>query len=99
MLVALLGLSLATLLRDTAAAITLGLGLLYLAPLMADILHSPTWQHRLERWAPMPAALSIQATRNLAHLPIAPWPGLGVLAAYALGLLAVGSALFRWRDA
>ncbi|OIJ95268.1 ABC transporter permease [Streptomyces colonosanans] len=98
-LVALLGLSLATLLRDTAAAIICGLGLLYIVPLLADILHSPTWQHRLERWAPMPAALSIQATRNLDHLPIAPWPGLGVLAAYALGLLVAGSVLFGRRDA
>jgi ABC-type transport system involved in multi-copper enzyme maturation permease subunit len=98
-LVALLGLSLATLLRDTAGAITLGLGLLYVVPLLADILHSTAWQHRLQRWAPIPAALSIQATRNLDRLPIGPWPGLGVLAGYAVGLLAVGGVLFRMRDA
>jgi len=98
-LVTLLGLSLATLLRDTAAAITLGLALLYVVPLVADLLPSPTWQDRLQRWAPIPAALSIQATRNLDHLPIAPWPGLGVLAAYAAGLLAAGAVLFHRRDA
>lgn len=98
-LVALLGLSLATLLRDTAGAITLGLGILYIVPLLSDIFHSLTWQHRLQRWAPMPAGLSIQATKNLSHLPIGPWPGLGVLAAYAVGLLATGAALFRMRDA
>ncbi|GGJ57687.1 ABC transporter permease [Streptomyces brasiliensis] len=97
-LVALLGLALATLLRDTAAGVTVGLGLLYVVPLLADMLHSPTWQHRLQRWAPMPAALSVQATRDLARLPIAPWPGLGVLAAYATGLLAVAGVLFRLRD-
>lgn len=99
MLVALLGLSLATLLRDTAGAITLGLGALYVVPLLADLLHSPTWQDRVQRWAPIPAALSIQATRDLDRLPIGPWPGLGVLAAYAAGLLALGGALFRMRDA
>ncbi|GAA3818443.1 hypothetical protein GCM10022403_059810 [Streptomyces coacervatus] len=98
-LVAVLGLALATLLRDTAGGITLGLGLLYLTPLMAHLIHSPTWQHRLQRWTPMPAALSIQATRNLDRLPIAPWPGLGVLAAYAAGLLAAGGVLLRLRDA
>jgi ABC-2 type transport system permease protein len=98
-LVTLLGLSLATLLRDTAGAITLGLGVLYVVPLLSHLVNSPTWQHRLQRWAPMPAALSIQATKNLERLAIAPWPGLGVLAAYAAGLLAAGGAWFRLRDA
>ncbi|MET7477348.1 ABC transporter permease subunit [Streptomyces sp. NPDC005648] len=98
-LVAVLGLALATLLRDTAAALTLGLGLLYVVPLTIDLIHSHTWQHRLQHWTPMPAALSIQATRDLDHLAIAPWPGLGVLAAYAAGLLTAGGALFGARDA
>ncbi|MFG2375712.1 ABC transporter permease subunit [Streptomyces sp. NPDC048504] len=98
-LVTLLGLSLATLLRDTAGAITLGLGILYVVPLLSHLVNSPTWQHRLQRWTPMPAALSIQATKNLERLAIAPWPGLGVLAAYAVGLLVAGGAAFRMRDA
>ncbi|MHC3471916.1 ABC transporter permease [Streptomyces sp. 7R007] len=98
-LVALLGLALATLLRDTAGGITLGLGLLYVVPLVADLLNSPAWQRRLQRWTPMPAALSIQATKNFDRLPIGPWPGLGVLAAYAAGLLLAGGVLFRLRDA
>ena len=98
-LIAVLGLALATLLRDTAGGITLGLALLYIAPLLSDLLPSPTWQHRLQRWTPMPAALSIQATRNLDRLPIGPWPGLLVLAAYAAALLLVGGVLFGKRDA
>ncbi|WP_405869154.1 ABC transporter permease [Streptomyces sp. NBC_00005] len=97
-LVAVLGLSAATLLRDSAGAITVGLGLLYVVPLLANVLPSPTWQQRVQRWFPMPAGLSVQATKNLARLPIGPWPGLGVLAAYAVGLLAVGAVLFRARD-
>ncbi|MFJ9899009.1 ABC transporter permease subunit [Streptomyces sp. NPDC091280] len=98
-LVTLLGLSLATLLRDTAAAITLGLGILYVVPILANLINSPTWQHRLQRWSPMPAALSVQATKHLNTLAIAPWPGLGVLAAYATALLALGGVWFRLRDA
>jgi ABC-2 type transport system permease protein len=98
-LVTLLGLSLATLLRDTGGAITLGLGILYVVPLLSHLVNSPTWQHRFQRWAPMPAGLSIQATKNLDLLAIGPWPGLGVLAAYAVGLLVVGGAWFRMRDA
>jgi ABC-2 type transport system permease protein len=47
----------------------------------------------------MPAGLSIQATKNLAGLAIGPWAGLGVLAAYAVGLLVVGGTAFRLRDA
>ncbi|MFI6403411.1 ABC transporter permease [Streptomyces sp. NPDC050548] len=98
-LVTLMGLSLATLLRDTAGAITSGLGVLYVVPILSHMVNSPTWQHRLQRWAPMPAGLSIQATKNLGTLAIAPWPGLGVLAAYAVGLLGAGGAWFRLRDA
>ncbi|MBK6015932.1 ABC transporter permease subunit [Streptomyces sp. MBT53] len=98
-LVTLLGLSLATLLRDTAGSITLGLGILYVVPILSHLVNSPTWQHRLQRWAPMPAALSIQATKNLSDLAIAPWPGLSVLAAYAVGLLGAGGVWFRLRDA
>ncbi|MGW3424237.1 ABC transporter permease subunit [Streptomyces phaeochromogenes] len=98
-LTALLGLGLAALLRDSAGAITLGLGLLYAVPLLAGLLGDPSWRDRLERWAPMPAGLAIQATRDLSRLPIGPWPGLGVLAAYALGLLLVAGAAFRMRDA
>jgi hypothetical protein len=98
-LIAFLGLGLAVLLRDSAAAITTGLGILYVVPLMSDLLGSPTWKDRLERWAPMPAGLAIRATKDLTRLPIGPWPGLGVLAAYALGVLLVGGAIFARRDA
>ncbi|MFJ1608317.1 hypothetical protein ACIOHS_33800 [Streptomyces sp. NPDC088253] len=87
------------LLRDSAAAITTGLGILYVVPLMSDLLGSPTWKDRLERWAPIPAGLAIRATKDLARLPIGPWPGRGVLAAYALGVLLVGGAIFARRDA
>lgn len=76
-----------------------GLGFLYVVPSLSRLVNSPTWQHRLQRRTPMPAALSIQATKNLERLAIAPWPGLGVLAAYAVGLLVVGGAAFGIRDA
>ncbi|MET9383968.1 hypothetical protein ABZY09_23530 [Streptomyces sp. NPDC002928] len=48
MLVTLLGLALATLLRDTSGAITLGLGILYIVPVLSNTLASPTWQHLSE---------------------------------------------------
>jgi ABC-2 type transport system permease protein len=98
-LIALLSLGTATALRDSAAAITAVLGLLYIFPVLGDVILNPVWQHRVERWAPMNAGLAIQATRNLRTLPIGPWAGLGVLAAWAAVALLAGGLLLRLRDA
>jgi ABC-2 type transport system permease protein len=47
----------------------------------------------------MNAGLAIQATRNLGTLPIRPWAGLGVLAAWTAVALLAGGLLLRLRDA
>jgi ABC-2 type transport system permease protein len=47
----------------------------------------------------MTAGLAIQGTKNLNKLPIGPWPGLGVLAAWAAAALLAGGLLLRLRDA
>jgi ABC-2 type transport system permease protein len=49
--------------------------------------------------APMSAGLAIQDTTNLHHLPIAPWPGLGVLAGWAAASLLLGGLLMKLRYA
>jgi ABC-2 type transport system permease protein len=98
-LIALLSLGLATLVRDSATAIGLVLGLLYLAPIIGQAVSDPTWHDRIERYAPMNAGLAIQATRDLGSQPIGPWEGLGVLAAWAAGALLVGGTVLRLRDA
>jgi ABC-2 type transport system permease protein len=46
----------------------------------------------------MSAGLAIQATTNLASLPLSPRAGLGVLAAWAAGTLVAGGLLLRLRD-
>jgi ABC-2 type transport system permease protein len=99
-LIALLSLGLATALRDSAASITVMLGLLYIVPVLADLgTLDPAWEHRLQRYGPMTAGLAIQGTKNLNKLPIGPWPGLGVLAAWAAAALLAGGLLLRLRDA
>ncbi len=98
-LIALLSLGLAFALRDSALAMTVMACLLYVIPLISQVALSPRWQHRLGRWAPTTAGLAIQATRNLAKLPIGPWPGLGVLATWAAAALLLGYLLLRLRDA
>jgi len=47
----------------------------------------------------MNAGLAIQATTGLRSLPISPWAGLGVLAAWAAAAMLAGGLLLRLRDA
>jgi ABC-2 type transport system permease protein len=98
-LIALLSLGAATAVRDSAVAIGLVLGLLYLFPIVAGVVTDPHVQRHLQQIAPMTAGLDIQATTGLRSLPLSPWAGLGVLAAWAAGALLVGGLLLRLRDA
>jgi len=99
-LIALLSLGVATAVRDSAAAIGTVLGLLYLFPIIATALaRNEHWHRHLEQIGPMTAGLSIQAPTGLRGLPISPWAGLGVLAAWAAAALLAGGLLLRLRDA
>jgi ABC-2 type transport system permease protein len=98
-LIALLSLGIATLVRDSAAATGLILGLLYLFPVLAQVVGDPTWRRHIQQIAPSNAGLAIQATARLHDLPIGPWAGLGVLAAWAAGALLVGGGALVLRDA
>ncbi len=98
-LIALLSLGVATAVRETAVAIGLVLGLLYVFPVVASAIGNQHWQRHLEQIGPMTAGLYIQATVNLRSLPLTPWQGLGVLALWAAGALTVGALVFRFRDA
>jgi ABC-2 type transport system permease protein len=98
-LVALLSLGIAAAVRDTAAAVGLSLGLLYLWPIVAAAVADPVWQRRLERIGPMTAGLRIQATTDVRQLPIGPWAGLGILTAWAAAALLIGGLTLRLRDA
>jgi ABC-2 type transport system permease protein len=98
-LIALFSLGVATAIRDTAGAITAVLGMLFAFPILAQLVGDPQWSKWLGRLAPMTAGLSVQATRGLRSLPIGPWAGLGVVAAYAAAALLLGGILLRVRDA
>ena len=97
-LIALLSLGIGTVLRDTAVSTGTVLALLYLPPLLAELVSGP-WRRHIQQIAPMTAGLAIQATRNTRSLPISPWAGLGVLAAWAAGMLLIGIAVLKDRDA
>jgi ABC-2 type transport system permease protein len=98
-LIALLSLGIAAAVRDSAVAIGLVLALLYLFPIVASLAANPHWQRHLEQIGPMTAGLDIEATTGLRGLPLSPWAGLGVLAAWAAAALLAGGLLLRLRDA
>ncbi len=83
----------------SAVAIGVVLALLFLFPILSNVITSPGWHRHLEQLSPMTAGLYIQATTNLRSLPLTPWQGLGVLAAWAAGAMLVGALLLRFRDA
>jgi ABC-2 type transport system permease protein len=99
-LVALLSLGVAALVREAAVAAGAVLALLYLFPIIvAAASADPHWQRHLEQIGPMEAGLAIEASTGLRSLPIGPWAGLGVLAAWAAAALLGGGLVMRWRDA
>ncbi|MGD0085149.1 MAG: ABC transporter permease [Acidimicrobiales bacterium] len=96
-LIALLALGIATAIRDTAASIGVVLALLYLVPILAATVQG-SWHRHLEQIGPMTAGMSIQSTTGLSSLPISPWAGLGVLAAWSAGALLIGGCALQFRN-
>jgi len=97
-LIALFGLGIAAAIRDSAVSIGVVLGLLYLFPIVANFVGDADWKRHLDQISPMTAGMYIQATTDLRSLPLTPWQGLGVLAAWAAGTLLAGGLLLRLRD-
>ena len=98
-LVALLSLGLAAAVRDSAAAIGLVLGVLYLFPLAAALVSNPHLTRHLDQIGPLPAGLDAQATIGMKGLPLTPWQGLGVVALWTAGALLLGALAVKFRDA
>jgi ABC-2 type transport system permease protein len=97
-LIAVLSMGIAALVRDSAVAIGLALGVLYVFPAVTVFIGNQTWHQRIERYTPM-AGLSIQSTTGLRSLAIGPWGGLCVLALWALAALLAGGLRLRLSDA
>ena len=72
---------------------------LYLFPILTQAVGSPGVARHLQQIGPMTAGLEIQASTGLANLPIGPWAGLGVLAAWEAAALLAGAVVLRVRDA
>ena len=93
-LIALLSAGVACLVRDTTVGITVVLGLLYLPPVLAQFIDTTL----IDRFAPLNAGLAVQTTLAMDRMPIGPWAGLGVLAAWAGVAMLAGAARFAVSD-
>ena len=98
-LIGILSVGVAAAVRDTALAVGTVLGLLYVVPIIAAVLGNSHLARHLQQIAPMTAGLAIQSTTRLGSLPLSPWAGLGLLAAWAAASFLVGGLLLRFRDA
>jgi ABC-2 family transporter protein len=96
--VALLALGVATIVRRSAAAIAIVLGLLLVPVVATDAL--PERARELVRELTPIAGIAIQTTRErVDNLPIGPWGGLAVAAAWSAGAMLVAAWTLRVRDA
>jgi ABC-2 type transport system permease protein len=96
---ALLGLGVGMVVRRSAPAISVALGLLFVPLMVAIMLPTDAWR-TVQRIAPMTAGLAIQRTVERSDsVPIGEWAGLGVAAAWAAAGLILGLLLVRRRDA
>ena len=98
-LIALLAFGVTAAVRDSAAGTGVVLGVLLLFPIMSAVIPDRPLARHLEQLSPMTAGLYVQATVGVRSLPLTPWQGLGVTAAWAAGALILGAAVLRLRDA
>jgi ABC-2 type transport system permease protein len=85
--------------RSSATSIGVILGLLYLLPIVSQVIGDPHWQRLLQQIGPVNVGLTIQATTDLHSLPLRSWVGLGVTAGWVAAALVAGGLLLRTRDA
>jgi ABC-type transport system involved in multi-copper enzyme maturation permease subunit len=95
--VGLLGMALGFIIRNTAGAVAVLFGLLIILPVVAQALPT-SWFPHIYPYLPNQAGQAIMQVHGGA-LFLAPWTGLGVFAAYAAALIALGALLLRRRDA
>jgi ABC-type transport system involved in multi-copper enzyme maturation permease subunit len=95
--VALIGIAVGFLLRSTAAAIGVLLGLLMLAPVLVGLLPG-TIGETVTKILPSRAGDAMMSVTSPDSL-LSPWLGFAVLVSWAVGLLAIAGVVLRRRDA
>lgn len=93
---ALLGLGIGSIVRHTATAISTFVGIVLIAPLIVQTLPSSIG-NAVGKYLPLIIGRSMTSVQPQPHV-LSAWVGFGVLSAYALASLAIGSWLMRHRD-
>jgi ABC-2 type transport system permease protein len=94
----LLGLGIGALLRSSAGAIATLLGVLFVPPLLLDLLPG-SWKTTIGPYIPMLSGDQIYVAAHREAASLAPWTGFGVFCLYAAAALLAGFALINHRDA
>jgi len=97
-LVGLTGVAFGFLLRDTMAATTVVVAVNFIIPIIGPRLMPDAVGEWVSTYWPISAGLQVTTTVHHAER-LAPWTGLGLMAAFTAVLLAVAFAVFRSRDA
>ena len=98
-LVAMFSFGLGAIFRHTAAAITTAIGVVFVLPIIVNIMPE-SWQQDIVRWLPSSAGEVL--TTTVGSPPphyFSPWGQFGVTAAYAAAALIIGFIVLRKRDA
>jgi ABC-2 type transport system permease protein len=97
--VALIAYGLGAIIRHTAGAITSTIGLMFVLPIIIQILPN-NWRDDIMRFFPDAAGRVLSVTVGGGHQHLwSAWPQFGVTLVYAAVLVGVGGYLFRKRDA
>ena len=94
----LLGLGLGGILRSTAGAIAVLFGLLFVPPILVDLLPR-TWQTTIGPYLPMEAGSQVFIAQTRAAEDLGAWPGMAVFSLYAVVVLVGSLVLIERRDA
>jgi ABC-2 type transport system permease protein len=94
----LLGFGLGALLRSSAGAIATLLGVLFVPPLLLDLLPG-SWKTTVGPYIPMQSGSQIFVAANREAASLAPWTGFGVFCLYAAVAVLAGFAAINRRDA
>lgn len=93
----LLGFGLGVILRSSAGAIATLLGLLFVPPLLLDLLPD-SWRNDVGPYIPMESGAQIYVAVKSEAVALAPWTGFAVFCSYAVAALLAGFLVINHRD-
>jgi ABC-2 type transport system permease protein len=93
---ALFAFGIGALLRQTAGAIAVSIGVLFVPPILLQFV-STSWQNDVSKYLPSEAGSRILTTTNLQY-QFSAWTGFGVFCGYTAVLVIAGLILFNRRD-